>query len=207
VRTLTRMALSEKPTTRQAQREATRERLFAEAVVEFKRTGLAAADVSAIVEAAGVAHGTFFFHFPTKEHVVAELGQREEVRMAQDLDRFLGSPRTVGELLVEVIRLTALLERRIGTLLFKDMTALYFSPTRPELQPWADHPVIARVVDEFRKAADRGEIRTDHADPANSAMFFFLGLFAVLVTQDRSTRRAAALEQFVAVLLAGLEPA
>ena len=70
---------------REAKRLATRERLFTAAVAEFKRSGMADADVAAIVEAAGVAHGTFFFHFPTKEHVLAELGQREEVRMAAAL--------------------------------------------------------------------------------------------------------------------------
>src|SRR3954470_19332271 len=119
------MATTEKPTTRDAQRRATRERLFATAVAEFKRTGANAADVGAIVSEAGVAHGTFFFHFPTKEHVVAELGQREETRMAGELDRFLTTPRDLAAILAEVIRQTGLLERRVGSLLFKDMIALY----------------------------------------------------------------------------------
>ena len=47
----------------------TRERLLGAALAEFKRAGMAAADSNAIASAAGVAHGTFFFHFPTKEHV------------------------------------------------------------------------------------------------------------------------------------------
>ena len=58
------------------------------AVAEFKRSGIAAADVGAIVAAAGVAHGTFFFHFPTKEHVLLELERREEERIAKQLARF-----------------------------------------------------------------------------------------------------------------------
>ena len=95
---------SEKVTTREAQRLATRERLFRAAVAEFKQTGVADADVAAIVESAGVAHGTFFFHFPTKEHVVAELGQREEVRMAGELERFLAPPRDLKATLAEVVR-------------------------------------------------------------------------------------------------------
>ena len=66
------VSTSEKLTTREVQRRATRERLFTAAVTEFKRTGVEGADVTAIVADAGVAHGTFFFHFPTKEHVVAE---------------------------------------------------------------------------------------------------------------------------------------
>ncbi|PRC42631.1 TetR family transcriptional regulator, partial [Mycobacterium sp. ITM-2017-0098] len=57
-------------TAREAKRLQTRERLLGAAVAEFKRAGITDADVGAIVAAAGVAHGTFFFHFPTKEHVL-----------------------------------------------------------------------------------------------------------------------------------------
>ena len=199
------MSTSEKTTSRDAQRLATRERLFAAAVAEFKRSGVASADVSAIVAEAGVAHGTFFFHFPTKEHVVAELGQREETRIAGVVDRFLTTPRDLSATLAEVIRQTRLLERRIGTPLFRDMVALYFSPTRPELQPWMEHPLIARVIEEFELAGEQGRIRTDDADPANSGVIFFLGLFALLVTHDRSALRTTILEQYTAVLLRGLE--
>ena len=52
-------------------------------------SGMAGADVSAIVAAAGVAHGTFFFHFPSKEHVLLELESREEARLADEFARFL----------------------------------------------------------------------------------------------------------------------
>ena len=198
------MNASVRVTTREAQRLATRERLFRSAVAEFKKTGVNAADVGAIVEAAGVAHGTFFFHFQTKEHVIAELGQREEVRMASELDRYLASPRALKDTLIEFVRMTMALERRIGTVLLKDMLALYFSPTRPELRLWPDHPVIARVIAEFENARDRGEI-DDEADPANSAMIFLLGFYALLITRERNAHRAGVLEQFVTTVLRGLE--
>lgn len=61
------------------------------AIAEFARAGMAEADVSAIVAAAGVAHGTFFFHFPTKEHVLLELERREEDRIAKQFAQFLKS--------------------------------------------------------------------------------------------------------------------
>lgn len=51
--------------------------MFDAAVAEIGRSGLAGADVSAIVAAAGVARGTFYFHFPTKEHVVVEAERAE----------------------------------------------------------------------------------------------------------------------------------
>lgn len=194
-------------TGREAQRLATRERLFTAAVAEFKRAGLAGADVGTIVAEAGVAHGTFFFHFPTKEHVLAELGQREEVRLAEELDRFLAAGHDLRATLREVVRLSTALERRLGKGLLKDLIALYFSPNRAELRLWAEHPLIARVVTEFQAAAARGELRADpDVDPGNAALFFFMGFFALLVTFDRSAREPL-LDQSITLLLRGLEAA
>ena len=79
------MAVVDKPSARETKRLQTRERLMGAAIAEFKRSGIAEADVGAIVTAAGVAHGTFFFHFPTKEHVLLELERREEERIAKQL--------------------------------------------------------------------------------------------------------------------------
>lgn len=58
------MAVTDGRSTCAAKRLQTRERLLGAAIAEFKRSGMAEADVGAIVNAAGVAHGTFFFHFP-----------------------------------------------------------------------------------------------------------------------------------------------
>ncbi len=199
------MQTSGKITSRQAQRLATRERLFNSAVEEFKKSGVVDADVSAIVTAAGVAHGTFFFHFPTKEHVVAELGHREEVRMATEIGRFLKTPRDLRATLMEVIGRSESLERRVGTTLFKDLLALYFSPSRPELQLWADHPLINRIHEEFERTRPAGGIVANgDVDPDNSAIFFFVGLYALFVTYDRGAERSAVLKQYVNVLLRGL---
>ena len=86
-----------KQSAREVRRLQTRERILGAAIAEFKRAGMAGADVNAIVAAAGVAHGTFFFHFPSKEHVLLELENREEARMAADFARFLeGRPRSAG---------------------------------------------------------------------------------------------------------------
>jgi TetR/AcrR family transcriptional regulator, repressor for uid operon len=74
---------------RDAQRQQTRQRVYAAALAEFKRTGMAAADVGDIATAAGVARGTFYFHFPTKEHVLAELERTEEARLVAQLSKAL----------------------------------------------------------------------------------------------------------------------
>src|ERR1035441_11125108 len=71
---------------REVRRLDARARLFDAALAEIGRCGLAGADVSAIASAAGVVRGTFYFHFPTKEHVLVELERNEEARIVAELD-------------------------------------------------------------------------------------------------------------------------
>lgn len=175
------MAVTEGLSTREAKRLQTRERLLGAAIAEFKRSGMAEADVSAIVAAAGVAHGTFFFHFPTKEHVLFELERREEERIVKQFGQFLKSKREMPEVLNEAARLVMSLERRLGDLLFKDFLALHFSQTRPPAEGVDDHPVIVLVAQQIEQARDRGDIDAE-VNPVNSAVFFLLGLYALLIT-------------------------
>ena len=61
-----------RPTQRERQRAETRERLFQAALDEFRREGVAGARIERIASAVGVVRGTFYFHFPTKDHVLHE---------------------------------------------------------------------------------------------------------------------------------------
>ena len=200
----------DKPNGREVQRQETRQRVYAAAVAEFKRVGLAAADVSVIAKAAGVARGTFYFHFPTKEHVLAELERHEEARLAAQLEKFLARPHDLPGALAETVRLMAQLERRVGKLLFREMLALHFSPNRPEALPgndqWTAYPMMTLVVREIGHARDRGEAYPE-ADPLRTAQFFMLGLYAMLITShDLSrTERAGILDNFVATVLRSVE--
>jgi AcrR family transcriptional regulator len=190
------MAVVDKPSAREAKRLQTRERLMGSAIAEFKRTGLAAADVGAIVAAAGVAHGTFFFHFPTKEHVLLELERREEERIAKQLDRYVGSKRDLSSTLEEAVRLVVGLERRLGAALFKDFLALHFSQTRPTDES-KEHPVIVTVAGEIEKARGRGQVDAE-VNPMNSAVFFLLGLYALLTTTHDWPGQPAMIEDYMA---------
>ena len=200
----------EKPNGRDAQRQETRQRVYAAAVAEFRRAGLAAADVSVIAKEAGVARGTFYFHFPTKEHILAELERHEEARLAAQLEKFLARPHDLAGALAETVRLMAQMERRVGKLLFREMLALHFSPNRPEALPgndqWADYPMMTLVVRAIGLARDRGEAYPE-ADPLRTAQFFMLGLYAVLITSPDHSRvaRAEILDNFVATVLRSVE--
>ena len=196
----------DKPNGRDAQRQETRQRVYTAAVAEFRRAGMAAADVSVIAKEAGVARGTFYFHFPTKEHILAELERHEEARLAAQLEKFLARPHDLAGALTETVRLMAQMERRVGKLLFREMLALHFSPSRPEALPgtdqWADYPMMTLVVRAIGLARDRGEAYPE-ADPLRTAQFFMLGLYAVLITSPDHSRaaRAEILDNFVATVL------
>jgi AcrR family transcriptional regulator len=197
------MAVVDKPSARETKRLQTRERLMGAAIAEFKRAGMAEADVGAIVAAAGVAHGTFFFHFPTKEHVLLELEQREEERIAKQLSRSRGSTHNLSETLGEAVRLVVGLERRLGAVLFKDFLALHFSQTRPADES-RQHPVIVEVAQEIERAQKQGEVDPD-VNPMNSAVFFLLGLYALLTTTHNWPGQAAMIEDYVTRTLRSIE--
>lgn len=218
-------AAEDKHTSREAQRLQTRQRVYDAAVAEFKRVGMADADVAVIAKEAGVARGTFYFHFPTKEHVLAELERHEEARLAAQLTRFLAGPPSGGpdaprgrppgepslaEALAEVVRLMATMERRVGKLLFREMLGMHFSPRRPELLPatdqWTKYPMMTLVVGAVERARERGEAYPG-ADGLRTAQFFMLGLYAVLITSPERPRsvRKEILDNFVATVLRSVE--
>jgi AcrR family transcriptional regulator len=190
------MAVADRLSAREAKRLQTRERLLGAAIAEFKRSGMVDAEVSAIVAAAGVAHGTFFFHFPTKEHVLLELERREEDRIVKQFSQFLKSPRSLGDVLAQAVQLVIGLERRLGAVLFKDFLALHFSQTRPPVESGDDHPVILLVAERIEQARRLGETDSD-VNPMNSAVFFLLGLYALLITTNDWPTRDALLEDYV----------
>jgi AcrR family transcriptional regulator len=193
-----------KPSAREIRRLQTRERILGAAVAEFKRSGMAGADVNAIVTAASVAHGTFFFHFPSKEHVLLELEGREETRMAGEFTRFVEKHHRLVDALTEVVHLVAGLEVRLGPLLFKELLALHFSPTRPNKDEWTDHPIIVLLIREIERARGDGEVHPE-VDAFYSAAFFLLGIYGVLTTMSNFDTRDEMLAKLVATAVRGLE--
>jgi TetR/AcrR family transcriptional repressor of uid operon len=193
-----------RPSARETRRLQTRERILGAAIAEFKRCGMTGADVNAIVAAASVAHGTFFFHFPSKEHVLLDLEGREEARMAGEFARFVEKHHHLVDALTEVVHLVAGLEVRLGPLLFKELLALHFSPTRPNKDEWTDHPLIVLLVGEIERARGDGEVHPE-VDAFYSAAFFLLGIYGVLTTMSNFDTRDEMLAKLVATAVRGLE--
>jgi AcrR family transcriptional regulator len=161
--------------------ERTRERLLGAAVGEFRRVGVGKSDVRLIAADAGVAPATFYFHFPTKEHVLIELERREEERMAAELTRFVAQDPALPDVLTKVVAVVAGLEQRLGPLLFRDFLALHFSAARPPEEVWSEHPVIVVVVEVLRRAHADGLI-PDDVNPLYTGVFFLVGLYSLMIT-------------------------
>jgi AcrR family transcriptional regulator len=190
---------------REAQRLATRGRVFDAALAEISRFGLAGADVAAIAAAAGVVRGTFYFHFPTKEHVLVELERAEEAKIVAKLDTATSEPGDLIAMLQLLVRQVFAAEKRLGPVVFRDMLGLHFSATRPVEDELAEHPLAEFVVAAIADAQAAGRVSRD-ADPGELGVIFLTGLFALLATDvDTSQARAALLDRYVTTIVQGME--
>ncbi len=190
---------------REAQRLQTRARLFDAAVAEIGRSGLAGTDVAAIAAAVGVARGTFYFHFPTKEHVLVELERAEEIRIVAKL-----TPKTTGRndvlsLLKLLVREVLDAERRLGPVIFRDMLGLHFVASRPVEDELGEHPLAGFVIAAITDAQVAQRV-SRNVDAGELGVIFLTGLFALLVTGGpASPARAALLDRYVKTIVRGME--
>lgn len=183
---------------REARRIETRARLFDAALAEIAGRGVAGADVSAIAAAAGVVRGTFYFHFPTKEHVLAELERNEETRIVSELGTGDGDLQSV---LSQLVRHVLDAEKRLGTVVFRDMLGLHFSSAHPAEDELAQHPLLGFLVGVISRAQDAQKVSPD-VDAGELGMFFLTGLFALLAT---GAHDPAQLSRYVTTIVKGME--
>lgn len=190
---------------REARRLETRTRLFDAALAEIGRSGLAAADVSAIANAAGVVRGTFYFHFPTKEHVLVELERDEETTIVAELREAPAEAGDLSSVLLLLVSRVLAAERRLGKFVFRDMLGLHFSSTRPVEDEVALHPMAEFLSGVITEAQHAERVPLD-ADAGELGVFFLTGLFALLAigVQDSATADAV-LSRYVTTIVKGME--
>jgi AcrR family transcriptional regulator len=190
---------------REVRRLETRARLFDAALAEIGRSGLAGADVTAIASSAGVARGTFYFHFPTKEHVLVELERNEEARIVAELDGAQTETDDLVSVLSLLVRHVVAAERRLGPVVFRDMLGLHFSATRPVEDELSGHPLAEFVIAAITDAQDASQVPLE-ADASELGVFFLTGLFALLATGAQDSAIAdAVLGRYVTTIVKGME--
>ena len=190
---------------REVQRLETRARLFDAAVAEIGRSGLAGADVSTIAAAAGVARGTFYFHFPTKEHVVVEVERAQEAKIVARLGTRQRERTDLLSVLSLLVREVLAAERRLGPVFFRDMLGLHFTSTRPGEDELGEHPLAEFVIAAIAGAQGAGRVARD-ADAGELGVFFLTGLFGLLATDRSAPRaRAALMDRYVKTIVLGID--
>jgi AcrR family transcriptional regulator len=179
--------------------------LFDAAVTEIGRSGLAGADVSTIAAAAGVARGTFYFHFPTKEHVVVEVERAEEAKILARLGTSQSESADLLSMLSLLVREVLAAELRLGPVFFRDMLGLHFSSTRPVEDELSEHPLAEFLVAAIAQAQTAGRVTPD-ADAVELGVFFLTGLFALLATSTSAPKaQAAFMDRYAKTIFQGME--
>jgi len=188
---------------RTRQRIETRNRVFEAAIAEFRRVGVAAAQIEDIVRAAGVARGTFYLHFATKDHVLLEQLDRNQQAVAGRLEAsfdtsprsFLG--RTVDLMLAQAADESPALTREL-------FTAIGRRATEMDGQTIALAEVVTRF---FAAAQKRGEVRTD-LTPFELTAVFLPGVFGLMLLRidPPSPELRVTLQHAVDVFVRGIAP-
>jgi AcrR family transcriptional regulator len=175
-------------TPRARQRAATRDRLYAAAVDEFRRVGFQRASVSEIARAAGASRPSFYAHFPTLDHVLFEMSWRLSLQIVRRLETASGLSETLDRLADALIEA----EQAVGdAALFREMISIFVR--RPLALPIdaSQIPVLREVSQRFERARAAGELRAGMA-PEQAARLCLSGVFGQLVGVDAtpSERRA-----------------
>jgi AcrR family transcriptional regulator len=136
--------------------DATHARVFEAAVRLFARQGYAATSVEQITREAGVAKGTFFIHFATKDAVVTQL-VRDQVRAARKArDRVIakgGTPIDALRATVMTLGAEVAADRELSRVV---IAANILNPTLGGFAESVFGGIIAEMMDDVRAAQRAG---------------------------------------------------
>ncbi len=187
-----------------------RERILAAAVRVFARKGFYATRVSEVAHAAGVADGTIYLYFKSKDDLLVSLFEHHVERLLAFLAAELPRAPTASDKLKRIIEVQlGLLEgerdlAEVITIILRQSTKLMKEYAAPKFSAYLD--VIARVVADGQSS---GELRND-VSPHLAARAIFGMLDAITMTwalgkADRGGL-ARASGQLAELVLRGLAP-
>jgi AcrR family transcriptional regulator len=162
---------------REQRSERTRGRIYEAALEEFRRVGFAAASISRITRRAGVSRPSFYFHFPTKEHVLLELQWELEHELVERISALADPVEAIHGFVNELVAA----QERVGPGdLFRDLLQIWVR--RPENVELEQHamPAVQEVKRRFEQARAAGVLRP--GVPAERAVLLFLtSVFGYLI--------------------------
>lgn len=182
------------PTSRDLQRQETRERLYLAALHVFRRDGFGPARVDDIARLAEVSRAAFYFHFPTKEDVVLRVLDEAEARCLSAVAA-LGAPEPLPAML-EAIATTLAGYWRYEEELIVDALTL-------DQRLRSTSALRAHLAGRLETAARTGEVRSSLA-PSTLTELALGMLRGVFIEWARGARTRAVEEQARAAMRAFL---
>jgi AcrR family transcriptional regulator len=135
-----------------------------------------------------VSRPSFYFHFPTKEHVLLELEWLEERGLVERIE----PARDLREALNEFAEGLIDIEQRLGDPdLFRDMFTIYARRSAELRVEEERYPIVPALARHFGEAADRGELRAG-LDPEAAARVCLLSVFGHLTGSPRTPEQRRA---------------
>jgi TetR/AcrR family fatty acid metabolism transcriptional regulator len=187
-----------------------RDRILKAAVKVFAKSGFHATRVSEVAKAAGVADGTIYLYFKSKEELLVSLFEDRVQKLLQFMkDELSKEPTAAGRLRALVDMQLGLLEgerelAEVITVILRQSTRLLKEFAAPHFLAYLE--AIAGIVADGQA---RGEFRTD-VSPSIAARAIFGALDGITLTwalgRAEQGALARAAKQLADVLLRGLSP-
>ncbi|EDM81398.1 putative TetR-family transcriptional regulator [Plesiocystis pacifica SIR-1] len=143
-------------TNRERQREQTRRRLYESALAIFRRDGVHGCRTEDIAKAAGVSRASFYFHFPTKEHVLLARMAETEQEICAAIEA-LGEQAPIDAVLATLNATMAGIWERDPELL-PDLAGAALRFTATIMDDQEATPLRALLSERFALAAERKQI-------------------------------------------------
>jgi AcrR family transcriptional regulator len=185
------------PTARSQQREETRERLYEAAIEEIVERGFAAARIDRIVEAVGVARGTFYFHFPTKDHVLYELTDRMEVMVAEGLELPEDAP------LADILQRVSSVMRGPRDGMDKELQRELLAAQLRRPDRATTPPLLAKLAAAIERAQARGEVRAE-LDPEEVGLSLLTSIFGAIALLHHEPDQSRPMHVLTDIFLRGV---
>jgi len=163
--------------------------------------GVAAAEIERIVRAAGVARGTFYLHFPTKDHVLIELLRRKQAVLARRLATGRdAAPRRFLRRLVDLMAEDATQEERVLWHELFAVIARHAGEMRTEASA-----LVEALTRHLAAAQRRGAVRRDVA-AFDLVAVFLPGVYGLLQMKldDPPAEVRTALHRVVDIFVRGI---
>ncbi len=164
---------------RDRQREETRRRLHLAALEVFRRDGVANCRIDDIAQKAEVSRAAFFFHFPTKEHVLLEFLAETDAPQVTALQEVPSSASLEQVLSVIVHNMAATWQKEPALII--DVMGVSIRHTAVLDDPAAAGPLRHLTAARFKELAARGEL-SDVLAPEVLSDFFLSNCFVALMS-------------------------